>query len=164
MSKLKLGFKGNEKVVNARGSTGGPTPWDMDTNHTVVGKAQPRLEAVDKVKKALEGNETAEIEAACEELEKASHERAAELYKTQDSPGAGSGETPDPAPSAAGDDVIDAEVVDQDKGAWFHWTGEGWEDEAEPRVTHPHFAGTGTRFLEANGQAAIDALFERSFG
>ena len=55
-------------------------------------------------------------------------------------------------------------VFDQDKDGWFHWTGEGWEAEAEPRVTHPHFAGTGTRFLEANGQAAIDALFERSFG
>ena len=42
---------------------------------------------------------------------------AAELYKNQDTPG--TPETgPDPAQTAAtGDDVIDAEVVDQEKGA-----------------------------------------------
>jgi hypothetical protein len=55
-------------------------------------------------------------------------------------------------------------VFDQDKDGWFHWTGHAWETEKAPIVTHPHFAGTGTRFLESNGQAAIDALFERSFG
>ena len=55
-------------------------------------------------------------------------------------------------------------VFDQEKGGWFHWTGEAWQDEAAPVITHPHFTGTGTRFLEANGQAAIEALFQRSFG
>jgi hypothetical protein len=30
-------------------------------------------------------------------------------------------------------------------------------------ITHPHFTGTGTRFIEANGLAAIEALFDRSF-
>jgi hypothetical protein len=55
-------------------------------------------------------------------------------------------------------------VFDQEKDGWFHWTGESWEAEREPVVTHPHFTGTGTRFLEPNGQAAIDALFDRSFG
>jgi len=55
-------------------------------------------------------------------------------------------------------------VFDQDRDGWSHWTGEGWESEEPPLITHPHFTGTGTRFLEANGRAAIDALFERSFG
>jgi hypothetical protein len=35
--------------------------------------------------------------------------------------------------------------------------------DAAPVVTHPHFTGTGTRALRANGKAAIDALFDRSF-
>jgi len=30
-------------------------------------------------------------------------------------------------------------------------------------IQHPHFAGTGTRFLEHNGRATIAALFQRSF-
>ncbi|HKJ25369.1 MAG TPA: hypothetical protein VKB65_11140 [Myxococcota bacterium] len=55
-------------------------------------------------------------------------------------------------------------VFDQDKDGWSRWTGEGWQAEDAPKVTHPHFAGTGTRFLEPNGRAAIEALFERSFG
>jgi hypothetical protein len=55
-------------------------------------------------------------------------------------------------------------VFDQEKDGWFHWTGESWEAAGEPVIGHPHFTGTGTRFLEANGRAAIDALFERSFG
>jgi len=54
-------------------------------------------------------------------------------------------------------------VFDQDKGKWFHWTGEAWATEEAPVITHPHFAGTGTRFLEPNGEAAIEALFQRSF-
>lgn len=55
-------------------------------------------------------------------------------------------------------------VFDQPKAGWFHWDGEAWEARADPRITHPHFTGTGTRFLEAPGRQAIDALFERSFG
>ena len=55
-------------------------------------------------------------------------------------------------------------VFDQDKDGWFQWTGDAWVEDGAPAITHPHFAGTGTRFLEPNGQAAIDALFERSFG
>jgi hypothetical protein len=31
-------------------------------------------------------------------------------------------------------------------------------------ITHPHFTGTGTRTLEANGMRAIEELFARSFG
>ena len=54
-------------------------------------------------------------------------------------------------------------VFDQDRGAWFRWTGETWE-ESRPTITHPHFTGTGTRFLSDDGRAAIDDLFQRSFG
>jgi len=55
-------------------------------------------------------------------------------------------------------------VFDQDQDGWFRWASQAWEAADTPRITHPHFAGTGTRFLEPNGQAAIAALFERSFG
>jgi hypothetical protein len=30
-------------------------------------------------------------------------------------------------------------------------------------ITHPHFTGTGTRFLEDNSRTAIEELFARSF-
>jgi len=74
--------------------------------------------SIDGVKKALEGDDTAAIEAACKTLEESSHQLAAELYKAQDSPGDGPEAGPDPAKAAAsGDDVIDAEVVDQERGA-----------------------------------------------
>jgi hypothetical protein len=33
-----------------------------------------------------------------------------------------------------------------------------------PTITHPHFTGTGTRFIEDNGRAAVEALFDLSFG
>ena len=55
-------------------------------------------------------------------------------------------------------------AFDQDRDAWFRWTGERWDPASDPVVGHTHFAGTGTRFLEPNGRAAISALFERSFG
>jgi hypothetical protein len=57
-------------------------------------------------------------------------------------------------------------VFDQDHNAWSMWAGQAWTvlDEAhQPVVTHPHFTGTGTRRLRANGQKAIDDLFARSF-
>ena len=54
-------------------------------------------------------------------------------------------------------------VFDQERNAWFHWSGDAWAEHAAPVITHPHFAGTGTRFLENNGRDAIDGLFERSF-
>ncbi len=55
-------------------------------------------------------------------------------------------------------------VFDQDRDAWFHWTGDRWEEVRDPVISHPQFTGTGTRFLAPNGRAAIDALFERTFG
>ena len=54
-------------------------------------------------------------------------------------------------------------VFDQTKNGWFRWSGDGWQPEGAPVVTERHFTGTGTRFLEPNGRAAIDALFARSF-
>ena len=57
-------------------------------------------------------------------------------------------------------------VFDQDKDAWFRWSGSAWEQldaNASPIVTHPHFAGTGTRNLQPNGRQAIEQLFVRSF-
>jgi hypothetical protein len=54
-------------------------------------------------------------------------------------------------------------VFDQDKNGWFEWTGEAWAENDGPRITHPHFTGTGSRFLEDNGRNAIEGLFERSF-
>ena len=58
-------------------------------------------------------------------------------------------------------------VFDQDKDSWFTWTGEDWEKRSSangPLITHPHFTGTGTRTLKANGKRAIEDLFTRSFG
>jgi hypothetical protein len=58
-------------------------------------------------------------------------------------------------------------VFDQEKNSWFTWTGEDWEKRSSangPIITHPHFTGTGTRTLVANGKRAIDDLFARSFG
>ncbi len=54
-------------------------------------------------------------------------------------------------------------VFDQDQDGWFRWDGASWEKGAEPVITHAHFTGTGTRFVQENGAAAIAALFARSF-
>jgi hypothetical protein len=54
-------------------------------------------------------------------------------------------------------------VFDQDQDGWFEWSDEKWNPQAGPVITHPHFTGTGTRFLKKNGAAAIDGLFARSF-
>jgi len=53
-------------------------------------------------------------------------------------------------------------VFDQERNRWVRWTGGAWEAH-EPTITHPHFAGTGTRFLRDNGKTAIEQLFARSF-
>jgi len=55
-------------------------------------------------------------------------------------------------------------VFDQDQDGWFRWSGDRWEKAADPVIQHPEFTGTGTRFLQPNGRAAIEALFARSFG
>ncbi|MCL5966759.1 MAG: hypothetical protein M1550_06100 [Deltaproteobacteria bacterium] len=57
-------------------------------------------------------------------------------------------------------------VFDQGKDRWFTWKDDRWVDATgpdEPVIRHPHFTGTGTRFLEENGKRAIKQLFDRSF-
>jgi len=54
-------------------------------------------------------------------------------------------------------------LFDQEKNAWFHWNQEAWTPQAEPVISANRFTATGTRFLEANGKAAIEDLFARSF-
>ena len=54
-------------------------------------------------------------------------------------------------------------VFDQTRDAWFGWAGDAWEPARDPVVSEPHFCGTGTRFLEDNGRAAIDGLLARTF-
>jgi hypothetical protein len=55
-------------------------------------------------------------------------------------------------------------VFDQDRDGWFRWTGDAFKMEPQPVISQSHFTGTGTRFVEDNGRAAIRALFARSFG
>ena len=57
-------------------------------------------------------------------------------------------------------------VFDQDRDAWFHWNGAGWDQldaSTKPVISHLHFTGTGTRTLRDNARREIDALFRRSF-
>ncbi len=54
-------------------------------------------------------------------------------------------------------------VYDQDRKGWFSWKDNKWEAD-EPVITDKTFVGTGTRNLTEDGQSAILALFERSFG
>ena len=55
-------------------------------------------------------------------------------------------------------------VFDQARAGWFRWTGEAWEPARDPVIQHPHFTGTGTRFVQDSGRVAIQGLFERTFG
>jgi len=74
-------------------------------------------EALEAAKKALEGDDVAAINAASEQLTKASHKLAEVIYRQSASQGAAPGATPGAAPeSPAGgsDEVIDAEFVDVD--------------------------------------------------
>ncbi len=54
-------------------------------------------------------------------------------------------------------------VFDQEKQAWFRWTGERW-NRGVPVIECPHFCGTGSRSLRDETRAALRALYERSFG
>ena len=58
-------------------------------------------------------------------------------------------------------------VFDQAQDRWLTWSGSDWDARMGkdlPLITHPHFTGTGTRTLGANGRAAIEDLLTRSFG
>jgi hypothetical protein len=57
-------------------------------------------------------------------------------------------------------------VFDQKRSRWFRWNVVDWveyESGDGPIISHTHFTGSGTRFLEENGRKAISDLFERSF-
>lgn len=55
-------------------------------------------------------------------------------------------------------------VFDQERKGWFTWDGSDWAAAKDPVIESRRFTGTGTRFLSESGRAAIDALYERSFG
>lgn len=55
-------------------------------------------------------------------------------------------------------------VFGQARNAWFKWEKVEWVEVKDPVITSAKFTGTGTRFLEENGQKALEALFKRSFG
>ena len=87
---------------------------------------QPIQDAIDAVKKAKEGSDIDAIKHALEQLTTAQHKAAEEMYKqTQESGTPPPGEPPPGDPTAAdqasdeasaeGGDVIDAEVVEDDK-------------------------------------------------
>ena len=52
-------------------------------------------------------------------------------------------------------------VFDQPSGKWFSWK-EGWQEDS-PRIQYETFVGSGTRYLNNAGRAAIEKLFEDSF-
>jgi ribosomal protein L20A (L18A) len=54
-------------------------------------------------------------------------------------------------------------VFDQERDHWFEWTGEGWNACPMPKITHPHFTGTGTRKIHDAGKRAIEELFTANF-
>jgi len=58
----------------------------------------------------------------------------------------------------------EAHVFDQEKRAWFRWSGTDWVQEEPPVITATRFTGTGTRFPSDDGKKAIKELFDRSFG
>jgi hypothetical protein len=58
-------------------------------------------------------------------------------------------------------------VFDQEQRAWFTWAASEWRPREAadlPVVSHLHFTGTGTRFLNEAGARAVADLFDRSFG
>ena len=57
-------------------------------------------------------------------------------------------------------------VFDQKRNKWYIWNKLEWVERKkgdEPVISHVHFTGTGTRFIEENGKKAIKDLFARSF-
>jgi molecular chaperone DnaK len=81
------------------------------------GKAKVN-DAISDLKKALEGTDVADVKAKHEALAKASQELGSALYAQQGAgggtgPGAGTGSAG--GTGAADDDVVDAEIVDEDK-------------------------------------------------
>ncbi len=53
-------------------------------------------------------------------------------------------------------------VFDQEKEDWFKWNEGKWK-KTNARIRATEFSGTGTRFLNPVGKAAIRELFKKSF-
>jgi molecular chaperone DnaK len=76
--------------------------------------------AVEEVRKALQGADAAAVSRAMEVLTAAQHKAAEAMYRQAGTPGADPGSGAGPAPDGAAggsrtDDVIDAEVVDEER-------------------------------------------------
>lgn len=54
-------------------------------------------------------------------------------------------------------------VYDQGQKQWFTWKGGSWQEDT-PQITYDSFVGSGTRYLNAEGIAAIEQLFANSYG
>ena len=96
-----------------------------DSGEKLSAEAREPIEtAIEAVKKAVEGSDVGAIDTAVEQLTAAQHKAAEQLYQqpdaseapTSDTPGDASAGGPSAeAPSGEGGDVIDAEVVEDDK-------------------------------------------------
>jgi molecular chaperone DnaK len=80
----------------------------------------PIESAIEELKKAIERNDTAEMKRAMDTLNAAQHRAAEAMYKNAQAPGAQAGPTggsqqPPPGGGASQGDVIDAEVVEEEK-------------------------------------------------
>jgi len=85
---------------------------------------QPIESAIEDLKKAIEKNDVAEMKRAMDTLQTAQHKAAETMYRTASASGAGGGSAgggpqpggePTGGAAPAGDDVIDAEVVEEEK-------------------------------------------------
>jgi hypothetical protein len=53
-------------------------------------------------------------------------------------------------------------VFDQERNQWFSWKEQSWKDDT-PKIAYSTFVGSGTRYLNDNGLAAITRLFADSY-
>ncbi len=53
-------------------------------------------------------------------------------------------------------------VYDQSKAQWFTWQGGDWQED-RPLIRYTTFVGSGTRYLNDKGIAAIEELFAASY-
>jgi molecular chaperone DnaK len=72
-------------------------------------------ESIAELKKALEGTDTEAIRIATEKAAQASQKMGTAIYAQAQSEGGGAAEAETPAGEPAEDEVVDAEIVDEDK-------------------------------------------------
>lgn len=54
-------------------------------------------------------------------------------------------------------------VFDQNSKQWYTWKDGSWQEDS-PKISYTTFVGSGTRYLNDEGHAAIEKLFVDSFG